>query len=81
MPQMTKVPHVKYLTFLSDFNEMNNLQIYNIMTIRPMGAELLHVEGQTDIQTHMTRLIVVFCKFVNALKSAPPEGTERHNLA
>jgi len=77
MPQMAKVPHVKYLTFLSDFNEKNNLQIYNIMTIPPMGTELLHVEGQT----HMKRLRVVFCKFVNALKSAPPEGTERHNLA
>jgi len=48
---MTAGPHVKYPNFLSDFNEINNPQIYNVMKIRPMGTELLHVEGQTDRHT------------------------------
>ena len=49
---MTVGPHVKYPTFLSDFNESNNPQINNVMKIRPMGAELLYVEGQADRQTY-----------------------------
>ena len=52
IPQMTVGPHVKYPTFLSDFNESNNPQINNVMKIRPMGAELLYVEGQADRQTY-----------------------------
>jgi hypothetical protein len=35
------------------------------MKIHPMGAELFHAEGQTD----MTNLIVVFRSFVNAPKN------------
>jgi len=32
------------------------------MKIRPVGAEMFHAEGQTD----MTKLTVPFCNFVNA---------------
>jgi len=34
------------------------------MKIHPVGAELLHVEGRTD----MTKLTVAYCNFVNAPK-------------
>jgi hypothetical protein len=34
------------------------------MKIRPLGAELFNTDGQTD----MTKLIVVFRKFANPLK-------------
>jgi hypothetical protein len=34
------------------------------MKIRPVGAELFHADGQTD----MTKLIVAFCNFSNAPK-------------
>ena len=36
------------------------------MTIRPMGAELCHVDGRTD----MTKLIVAFSNFANASKKS-----------
>jgi hypothetical protein len=50
---------VKYLLFLSDFNETwifstdlkKNTQVSNFMKIHPMGAELLHVDWQIDRQT------------------------------
>jgi hypothetical protein len=35
------------------------------MKIRPVGAELFHADGQTD----MTKLIVAFRNFVNAPES------------
>jgi len=35
------------------------------MNICPVGAKLLHVDRQKD----MTKLTVVFCKFVNAPKN------------
>jgi hypothetical protein len=44
------------------------------MKIRPMGAELFHEDGRTDGgtgQTGVTKLIVVFRNFVNALKNEP----------
>ena len=40
----------------------NNTQISNVMKIRPMGADLLHVGGRTD----MMKLIVAFHSFANA---------------
>ena len=54
--------HVKYSLLLSDFDKnMNflnrlskNPQISNFMKIRPVGAELFHADGRTD----MTKLIV-----------------------
>jgi len=35
------------------------------MKIRPMGAELLHADRQTD----MTKLIFTFCNFANVPKN------------
>jgi len=52
--------HVRYPLFLSGFNEIEfsrqifrekNIQISNFMKIRPVGAELFHVDGWTDRQT------------------------------
>jgi hypothetical protein len=37
------------LNFLDTFSK--NTQILNFMKIRPLGAELFYVEGQTDGQT------------------------------
>ena len=56
--------HVKYLLFLSDFNDTENfldsvsknLQISNFMKIRQVGARLFLADRQTDI----TKLIVAF---------------------
>jgi len=65
-------PQVKYPLFLSDFTETyfldrfsKNTQIPNFMKIRPLGAELYHVERQTD----MTKLMAVFRNFANAHKN------------
>ena len=66
---------VKYPLVLRDFNqprifwkdtrEKKNAQIWNFMKIRPVGAELFHADGRTD----MTRLTVAFLNFANASKS------------
>jgi len=37
------------------------------MKIRPTGAEFFHVNGRIDGQTDMTKLIVAFRSFANAL--------------
>jgi len=58
---------VKYHLFLSNFNETwffsdrlsRNTQISNCMQIRPVGAELYHADGQTD----MTKPVVDFRNF------------------
>ena len=43
------------------------------MKIRPMGAELFHAdtqkEGRPNGRTDMTKLVVAFCFFTNALKN------------
>jgi len=36
------------------------------MKIRPVGAELYHVERRADGRTDMTKLIVAFRNFANA---------------
>jgi len=62
--------HVKYLLFLSDFNEtwvfsiyfQKSTQISNFLKIRPVGADLLHLDRRTDT----TKLIVAFRNFANA---------------
>jgi hypothetical protein len=67
---MWKCLHVKYPLFLSDFNETwifstdfrKKAQITSFIKIRPVGAELFHADGQTD----MTKLRAVFRSFVNA---------------
>jgi hypothetical protein len=51
--------HVKYPSFLVDFDEnlsfldrvSKSHQISNLMKIRPLGAELFHADGQTGRQT------------------------------
>jgi hypothetical protein len=45
-----------------------NTQIQNLIKIPPMGAELFHVYGRTDVRTEMTQLIVAFRNFANAPK-------------
>ena len=67
--------HVKYplfivrfhwnLNFLDSFSK--NTHISNFMKIRPVGAELFHADGRTD----MTKLIVAFRNF----SKAPKTGT------
>jgi len=57
---------VNYL-FLFDFNKTviflgrisKNTKISHFMKITPVGFELLHADGRTD----MTKLIVAFCQF------------------
>ena len=66
--------YVKYRLLLSDFNETwifstdfrKNPQISNFMKIRPVGAEIFHAEGRTD----MTKLKVAFRNFANAPKNS-----------
>jgi len=52
------------LNFLDRFP--NNTQIPNFTKICPAGAELLHAEGRTDIQTYMIKLIAAFREFADA---------------
>jgi hypothetical protein len=62
------------LIFLSDsnkklefvrqiFGKYSNITFYNI---HPLGAALLHVDGQRDRRTDMTKLLVALCNFANA---------------
>jgi hypothetical protein len=37
------------------------------MKIHPVGAELFHVDRQTDRQTDMKKLMEGFCNFANVL--------------
>jgi hypothetical protein len=63
---------VKYSLFLADFNEAlisstdfrKNHKISNFKKIRPVGAELFHADGRTD----MTKPIDAFRNFANAPK-------------
>jgi hypothetical protein len=55
--------HVKCSYFLSDFNELNIFSI-DFRKNRPVGAEVLHTDGQTGLTT----LIVTFSNFVKGLK-------------
>ena len=70
--------HIKYLSFLSDFNESckfldrfsKNAEISNFMKIRAVGAQLLHAGGRagrlSDRQTDMTKIIIALSSFANA---------------
>ena len=65
--------HVKYPLFLSDFNQnlnfidrfSKNNQISNFINFRPVGAELFHADGRTD----MTRPMVTLRNYANAPKT------------
>jgi hypothetical protein len=48
------------LEFIDSF--LKNTQTPNFMKSRPVGAELFHTDGRTD----MAKLIVAFRNFVNA---------------
>ena len=66
MSQMYIQLQAKY-PLLSDFNETRTFSRYFrkiLIKIRPVGAELFHGDGQTD----MTKLTVAFRNFANAPK-------------
>jgi hypothetical protein len=63
--------HIKYPLILSDFNEtwifstdFRRIHKCQLKKMRPVGAELFHAEGQTD----MTMLTVAFRNFANGPK-------------
>jgi len=68
--------HVKYLLFMSDFNEIldfldrfpRTTHISNFIQICPVGAELSQSDGQTDRKADMTKLIVAFAILWTCLK-------------
>jgi len=69
--KMYTVLHVKYMLFLSDFNEtrsflidLKNAQISNFMKICPVGGEPLYVDRRTE----MTKQTVAFRNFANVPK-------------
>jgi len=51
------------LNFLGRFFE--NTQIWNLLTIRPAGAEF-HEDGRTDGQTDLTKPVVAFSKIAKS---------------
>jgi len=63
--------YVKYLPFLSDFNDLEFLspifqksQLSNLNKIHPVRTELFHANGQTERRTDMTKSIVTFCSLM-----------------
>ena len=73
--------NVEYSLFLSDINEnriffdlfSKNTEISSLMEIRPVGAELFHADGRTD----MTKLIVTFRNFSKSAKKRTPHFPHR----
>ena len=55
------------------FEGKKNTQISNYMKIRPVGAELFHAGGRTD----MTKLTVAFRNFANAPKNHTTDELHR----
>ena len=60
---------VEYPLFLSNFNETiffdifsKNIQILNVMKIRPAGTELFHADRRTDIM----KQVVAFYKIAKS---------------
>ena len=62
--------HVKYPLFLLDFNETwtlptdlkKNNQMPHFIKIRPVGAELFHVDRRTDRHDEAISHLSLFCK-------------------
>ena len=75
---MYKHRHVKQPLFLSHFNETeifatNVLKILKYKTflkIRPVGAELLHADGQMNGWEDIRKLVVAFRTFSKAPKAS-----------
>jgi hypothetical protein len=69
--------HVKYLSFLSDFNETwiffrrlsKNTQVPNLMKIHLVGEELSHTDRRTDRRRDTTKLIAAFRNFAKGSKN------------
>ena len=65
--------HVKYRLLLADCNGtgilatdfQKNPQTSNLMKIRPVGAELFHADGRTDV----TKLTAAFGKYAKLRKN------------
>jgi hypothetical protein len=53
------------------FDNYSYMYIYNFIKIRPVRAELLHVEGWADRGSDMIKLVVAFRNFAN-----PPKNTD-----
>jgi len=49
------------------FEKYSNIKLH---LIRPVGAELFHLDGRTDGRTDMTKLIFDFRNFAKVPKSA-----------
>jgi hypothetical protein len=62
-------------------------KIPNFLQIRPLEAELLQADGQTDRQTDVTKLVVAFRNFANGpkkpkhLKTLIEEGNIMHHCS
>jgi len=72
-----QVPAVRFrfhwnLNFFNRFSK--NTKTWNFMKIRPVGAELLQADRQTDGRTDMTKLLVAFRNFANAPKNESNTG-------
>ena len=66
------------MNFLGGFSK--NTQIKNLIKVSPVGAESFHVDGKTDRQTDLKKLIVAFCNLVNAPKLHPHRELQRTGL-
>jgi hypothetical protein len=56
---------IQQVTVVNGRRFSKNHQISHFMKIRPVGAELFHVDGQTDV----TKVIVAFRSFANTPKN------------
>jgi hypothetical protein len=61
---------LKYSLFMSGLIGTNfldrytkNTEMYNVMKIRPVEGTLFHDDGRMDRRTHMTKIVIAFCKF------------------
>jgi len=60
--------HVKYPLFLSDiklyflYRFSKNNKIKNFMKIRPVGAEMFHADGRTDMYDEANSRFTQFCE-------------------